>query len=85
LLMGCAVLGSIFLAQLALYLQWSPVGAPYVFGLQGRYYLPIAILVSALIPISLRLKDIPVVKPLQAVGLYALLLLPALLLIKHYM
>ena len=30
------------LTALALYLTWTPVGAPRVQGLQGRYFLPIA-------------------------------------------
>jgi len=33
---------SVFAVGLSLYSIWSPVGAPYIHGLQGRYFIPIA-------------------------------------------
>ena len=40
--MGAIFIGGYFFINLALYLFCSPVGAQYVYGLQGRYYLPLA-------------------------------------------
>ena len=36
-----AVAGTIFLVWLALYLDFTPVGAEYIAGVQARYYLPL--------------------------------------------
>jgi uncharacterized membrane protein len=33
-----------------LYLTWSPVGGPVVHGVQGRYFLPLAMLLAAAVP-----------------------------------
>ena len=33
-----------------LYLTWSPVGGPVVNGVQGRYFLPLAMLLAAAAP-----------------------------------
>lgn len=45
LIFGSAVI----LTMLAMYIDWSPVGAPAVFGVQGRYYIPILALVAAIV------------------------------------
>jgi hypothetical protein len=35
---------------LALYVTWTPVGAPLIEGLQGRYFIPLLLLMSQAIP-----------------------------------
>jgi uncharacterized membrane protein len=41
-----------FLATLsgALYVSWSPVGAPQIYGMQGRYMLPVLPLLAWTVP-----------------------------------
>lgn len=48
-LLGAAVLAFIGL-HAALYLQWTPVGATFVDGFQGRYLLPAAMLLAVALP-----------------------------------
>lgn len=38
---GVAIIGSVSLIMLSLYLWWSPVGSPTVWGVQVRYFLPL--------------------------------------------
>lgn len=63
--------GLIFLLE---YLTWSPVEFPFVDGVQGRYFLPIALFLPAFLP-SLRLPEFEVPTTLLRA---ALLLFPAL-------
>lgn len=39
-----------FAISLALYVQWTPVGMPWIAGLQGRYFLPLALALSIAVP-----------------------------------
>lgn len=41
-----AIVASMFLVSLALYLTWTPVGLQTVYGVQGRYMIPIACFAS---------------------------------------
>lgn len=84
LLVAVAILGTILLVQLALYMQWSPLDARYIFGLHGRYYLPILIVLSGIFPALLRLKQLPTLRFRTVVGLNTILFVPALILIQSY-
>ena len=46
----CLVLGSALLVFIVEYLSWSPVGGSFVEGVQGRYFLPIAVFGILLLP-----------------------------------
>lgn len=41
-----AVIGTMVVIELALYITWTPVGAPIVEGVQGRYFLPVLFLLA---------------------------------------
>ena len=49
------VIGAATLAMTAMYLMWTPVGAPRVEGVQGRYMLPLAGLAAMVVAAGLRL------------------------------
>jgi uncharacterized membrane protein len=83
-LCGGAILCSILLVQLALYMQWSPVGGSYIFGLHGRYYLPLAIITVSLLPMLLRLKTVPTISIRSLAVTSLVLFIPALVLLKNY-
>lgn len=63
--------GLVFLLE---YLTWSPVGFPFVDGVQGRYFLPIAVLLPAFLPSRYEVKLATPAAMLHAV----LLLFPTL-------
>ncbi len=48
LLLGVAAVGAVFALQ---YLTWTPVGGPIVEGVQGRYFLPLALLLAPCLPV----------------------------------
>ncbi|MCQ9154783.1 DUF2142 domain-containing protein [Acidomonas methanolica] len=48
-LLACLVATGV-LVFVALYLIWTPVGAPGIDGIQGRYFLPVAIMGALLLP-----------------------------------
>ena len=50
LLIGVAIVLSICLVGTALYIQWTPVGMPWVAGIQGRYLLPLLPLLALGMP-----------------------------------
>jgi hypothetical protein len=49
-LMAAGGVGAIVLIFLLQYLTWTPVGAAAVHGVQGRYFLPIAMFLPAMLP-----------------------------------
>src|SRR5690606_28828581 len=49
-IIGAAVLTGIFGILLSLYITWTPVHETYIEGVQGRYFLPLALLLVAAIP-----------------------------------
>jgi uncharacterized membrane protein len=66
--------GAVIAIFLALYMVWSAVGAPAVEGVQGRYFLPLASLVSLSLPVLASARR--VVGVLE--GMAFLILLPAI-------
>lgn len=56
-----------------LYLTWTPVGHPVVHGAQGRYFLPLAMLLAAALPLA----GAPRLVPLRHALLAAVALFPA--------
>jgi uncharacterized membrane protein len=68
-LAGCAMLAAVAGVALFQYMTWASVGAPFIPNLQGRYFLPPALLLGALL--SFRKS---IVKPIPAwLGLPVLL------------
>lgn len=49
-IIGAAVLTGIFGILLSLYITWTPVHETYIEGVQGRYFLPLALVLVAAIP-----------------------------------
>lgn len=49
---GGILAGSILAVFMALYMIWTPVAAPLIEGIQGRYFIPIAIMMTLLFPQS---------------------------------
>jgi uncharacterized membrane protein len=45
-----AVLASVGLIFLLEYLTWTPLGSPVVEGVQGRYFMPLAVILPAYLP-----------------------------------
>jgi uncharacterized membrane protein len=67
--------GAVVLVSLAIYLHWTPVGAPLIEGLQGRYFTPILPLVGCAIAARLSLVDLGRARTIAyAIVLSALLL-----------
>ena len=64
--------GAVFLIQ---YLTWTPIGAPAIDGVQGRYFLPLAALLAGLVPGRMLL---PEAGRLRQTATVALALFPAL-------
>jgi uncharacterized membrane protein len=58
------------------YLTWTNVGAPFIEGVQGRYFIPLALFLICLLPV--RLRRVPV---LWDVSFIALCLFPAISLV----
>jgi hypothetical protein len=56
---AAAVLSSIELIFVALYLTWTPVGADRVDGIQGRYFIPLLPVLLFLLPGSGLLRRVP--------------------------
>jgi uncharacterized membrane protein len=50
IVIGCAVAAGVFGILLALYVSWTPLGWNYIEGPQGRYFLPLALLLCAGLP-----------------------------------
>lgn len=50
-------LATVFLICLSQYLLWTPVGAPHLKGLQGRYFLPLAPMLLLCLPPVFYLKE----------------------------
>lgn len=53
-----AVAATVLAMLIALYLTWTPLGWNYVEGPQGRYFLPLALLLSAAVPALARRKSV---------------------------
>ncbi len=50
LLSSTAIFLSVVLFSLALYLDWTPVGMPWIGGIQGRYFLPLLMALPLCLP-----------------------------------
>lgn len=82
LLIGAlAVLASILLVQVILYLQWTSVGYYTIVGLQGRYYLPLAITAVGLLMLLCTPKEGLQLAHRTVIGASLILVIPSLILI----
>ena len=66
LIVVCAVLGSSVAVMLLIYFSWTAVGHPVIDGIQGRYFVPLAMVLCAL---GGRLPKSPVLQPAWVVML----------------
>lgn len=55
-----AFLGMIIILVLSQYVIWTGVGSDLIINLQGRYFIPVFVLLWLLIPSSLRFKAVPI-------------------------
>jgi len=81
------ILGGAFLAALSQFLTWTPVGGTRIDGVQGRYFLPLAVVVgiglAGLLPRGPRWRGLAVLIVLTALPLSAIVL-PAVLMARYY-
>ena len=81
-LLGIAiVIASMLLISLSQYLAWSPIGADYIEGIQGRYFLPLGPLVlllfsagprNARVATAVRAAFVVTAIALNAIGVFAI-------------
>lgn len=50
-IVSASIVGGVLVTLLALYLTWTPIGAAIVEGLQGRYFIPLAMLLPLCLPV----------------------------------
>jgi uncharacterized membrane protein len=66
LAIGLAALGGVLAIQFMLYLTFNPVRSPFILGIQGRYFTPLAVL--AAFAFSNSLLSRPLIEPVYKLG-----------------
>ncbi|UMM07559.1 DUF2142 domain-containing protein [Gluconobacter frateurii] len=59
ILLSLILLGTLTGVSLALYFIWTPVGRDFIEGIQGRYFIPLALFSILVLPISTVIRIIP--------------------------
>ncbi len=81
------LVGGAFLAALSQYLTWTPVGGTRIEGVQGRYFLPLAVILglglAGLAPFAPRWRGLAVLAALTAVPITAVTL-PAIIMARYF-
>ena len=82
--MALAAFAAVLLIFLSEYLSWTSVGAAFVDGVQGRYFLPIALLLPLFLPEAPPSKSTGLLLPLAAFPAFSIVIMVHSILLRYY-